>query len=83
MNFQPQCKDFGYKEVVQYLEGKLSMEEMTEKLKMESRRYAKRQITWFKKNKETHWINGEDKLENNLDIIIRTNIGKFVKWEMI
>lgn len=59
------------------------MEEMTEKLKMESRRYAKRQITWFKKNKETHWINGEDKLENNLDIIIRTNIGKFVKWEMI
>ena len=65
--------------MVQYLEGMLSIEEMTEKLKMESRRYAKRQITWFKKNKETHWINGEDSLDNNLNIIIRTNIGKICK----
>ena len=76
MNFQLQCKVFGYKEVVQYLQGNLSIEEMTEKLKMESRRYAKRQITWFKKIKETCWIDGQEKLEEKLNIILRTNIDK-------
>ena len=83
INFQQRCKDSGYKEVVQYLRGELSIEEMTEKLKMESRRYAKRQITWFKKNKETYWIDGQEKVENNLNIILRNNIDKFIKWEMI
>lgn len=44
---------------------------MIEKVKMETRRYAKRQITWFKKNKETYWINGENKLEENINIILQ------------
>ena len=57
MNFQQQCKAFGYKEVVEYLNGNTTKEEMLEKIKMETRRYAKRQITWFKKNKETYWLN--------------------------
>lgn len=73
INFQQQCKDFGYKEVVQYLRDEISIEEMIEKLKMESRRYAKRQITWFKKNKEIYWLDGEEKIENNLNTIIRNN----------
>lgn len=83
INFQQQCKVFGYKEVVQYLQGDLSIEEMTEKLKMESRRYAKRQITWFKKNKQTFWIDGQEELENNLNTILRNDIDKVIKWEMI
>ena len=53
INFQLQCKDFGYKEVVEYLENKITKEEMIEKIKQESRRYAKRQLTWIRKNKET------------------------------
>ena len=73
MNFQLQCKDFGYKEVIQYLNGKVTKDEMIEKIKMETRRYAKRQITWFKKDKNTHWINGQDELEKNIDIILQTN----------
>ena len=60
----------GYKEVVEYLEGKVSKEEMIEKIKMESRRYAKRQLTWFRKNKETKWLNGEDSISHNIDIIL-------------
>ena len=36
---------------------------------METRRYAKRQITWFRKNKEIIWIDGEENLEKNLNII--------------
>lgn len=69
-NFQQQCKDFGYKEVVDYLNGNVNKEEMIEKIKMETRRYAKRQITWFKKNKDTHWIDGENKLQDNMKIVL-------------
>ena len=56
----------GYKEVVEYLQGITSKEEMIEKIKMETRRYAKRQITWFKKNKQTIWIGSKD-LQKILD----------------
>ena len=54
--FPTAMQGLGYKEVVSYLNNDLSKEEMIEKLKMETRRYAKRQLTWFRKNKETHWI---------------------------
>lgn len=69
-NFQQQCRGFGYKEVVDYLNGNVNKEEMIEKIKMETRRYAKRQITWFKKNKDTHWIDGENKLQDNIKIVL-------------
>ena len=55
--FPTAMQGLGYKEVVDYLNERLTKEEMIEKLKMETRRYAKRQITWFKKNKETYWVN--------------------------
>ena len=55
--FPTAMQGLGYKEVADYLKNNLSKDEMIEKLKMETRRYAKRQITWFKKNKETYWIN--------------------------
>ena len=50
----------GYKEVVEYLDGKTTKEEMIDKIKMQTRRYAKRQITWFKKNKQTVWIENNE-----------------------
>lgn len=56
--------------MVQHLNGTISKEEMIEKIKMESRRYAKRQLTWFRKNKETKWINGEDNILKNINIIL-------------
>lgn len=68
--FPTSMQALGYKEVVEYLEGKVSKEEMIEKIKMESRRYAKRQLTWFRKNKETKWLNGEDSISHNIDIIL-------------
>ena len=70
INFLQQCKDFGYKEVVQYLNNDITKEEMIERIKMESRRYAKRQITWFKKNNETIWLDGEQDINNNIDTIL-------------
>lgn len=59
----------GYKEIKDYLEGKICREEAIEKIKQETRRYAKRQITWFKKNNPI-WLNGEDIFEDNINIIL-------------
>ena len=61
----------GYKEVVEYLQGTLTKEEMIEKIKQESRRYAKRQITWFRKNKQTIWLDGLETKEKNLEILLQ------------
>lgn len=45
----------GYQEIVQYLDGIYSLEEALEKLKQNTRRYAKRQLTWFRKNPNIKW----------------------------
>lgn len=45
----------GYKETLLYLDGKLTLDELGEKIKTESRRYAKRQITWFKRYDGIKW----------------------------
>ena len=68
--FPTAMQGLGYKEVKQYLDGELAKDEMIEKIKQESRRYAKRQFTWFRKNKQTIWINGEANAEKNIDIIL-------------
>lgn len=68
--FPTAMQGLGYKEVVEYLEGKISKEEMIEKIKMETRRYAKRQLTWFRKNKQTIWLDGQENKQNNIKIIL-------------
>lgn len=52
----------GYKEVVEFLENKLTYEEMLEKIKQESRRYAKRQLTWFRKNNDYVWLDSTNRI---------------------
>ena len=68
--FPTAMQGLGYKEVVEYLNGKITEEEMIEKIKLETRRYAKRQITWFKKNKETIWLDGLKDKNENIQIIL-------------
>ena len=60
----------GYKEVVEYLKGAITEEEMVEKIKMETRRYAKRQLTWFRKYGNIIWLNGLNNVQNNIGIIL-------------
>jgi tRNA dimethylallyltransferase len=60
----------GYKEIKEYLDGKISKEEAIEKVKHETRKYAKRQLTWFRKNKQTIWINALNQKEENIKIIL-------------
>lgn len=50
----------GYKEVIEYLNGNISYEEMIEKLKLETRHYAKRQLTWFRRDKRIKWIKPDE-----------------------
>ena len=50
----------GHKELIPFLNGEISLEEATEHLKMQTRRYAKRQITWFSKNEEINWVYMDD-----------------------
>lgn len=47
----------GYKEFFEYLDGQLSLEEAIEKIKMNTRRYAKRQMTWFRKSPDNNMVN--------------------------
>ena len=68
--FPTAMQGLGYKEVVAYLQKEITKQEMIDKIKMETRRYAKRQITWFKKNKETIWLDGFAGVQNNIAIIL-------------
>jgi tRNA dimethylallyltransferase len=53
-------KTVGYQEIFEHLAGKISLEEAVELIKRNSRRYAKRQLTWFKKNTDVKWFNPND-----------------------
>lgn len=69
-NFPTAMQGLGYKEVVAYLKGNMTKEEMIDTLKQETRRYAKRQLTWFRKNKEIKWIDGLRPVEENIQRIL-------------
>ena len=49
----------GYKEFVAALNGEISIEEAADQVRIASRHYAKRQLTWFRRNKKIHWITRE------------------------
>ena len=68
--FTTAMQGLGYKEVKDYLEGNLSYEEMINKIKQESRHYAKRQLTWFRKNENTIWIDGLNDTNDNINTIL-------------
>ena len=58
----------GYKELFMHFENKISLEDAIEKIKTNTRRYAKRQLTWFKKDENYTWISYDD----NISTLIKT-----------
>jgi len=59
----PDCtamQAIGYKEFVAALDGQCTMEEAADEVRKASRRYAKRQLTWFRRNKNIHWLTRHD-----------------------
>jgi len=69
----------GYKEFIAALDGHMTLEEAANDLKQASRRYAKRQLTWFKRNKNIHWLtrtaetSSEEILKRARQLIIETD----------
>ena len=53
----------GYKEMFAYFDGTWSLEEAIERLKGNTRRYARKQLTWFKKDPSVKWFSPDDKEE--------------------
>ena len=68
--FPTAMQAIGYKEIIEYFNGDITKEEAIEKIKQESRRYAKRQITWFKRIENIIWLDGLENRQNNIDIIL-------------
>lgn len=52
----PAMKGIGYKELLSYLDGKSTLEEAVNDIKTNTRHYAKRQLTWFKRYENAHWV---------------------------
>jgi tRNA dimethylallyltransferase len=51
-------ESLGYKQALQTMDGTLTLEQAIESTQLETRRYAKRQITWFRKERDVHWLGG-------------------------
>ena len=53
----------GYKELFEYLKGKFTLHEAVERIKGNTRRYARKQLTWYKKDEQIRWFHPDDKDE--------------------
>ncbi len=56
----PSMSSLGYKQIGFYLRGEKTLEETTAAIKQDTRHYARRQMTWFKRDKRIHWLAGAD-----------------------
>ena len=59
----------GYNELFAYLDGEYDLHRAIELIQQNSRHYAKRQLTWFRRDNEIHWLNANDDYEKNSDSI--------------
>ena len=62
-------KGIGYKEVMDYYDGKMSFEDAVELIKQSSRRYAKRQLTWFRRDDRIHYVSSKNPFEESKKLI--------------
>lgn len=60
----------GYSEIFDYLEGKVTLEKAVDLIKQNTRRFAKRQLTWFRKDKDFHWFEVNESLYKNLVVFL-------------
>ena len=63
----------GYKEILDYLQGECTLSDAVYLLKRDTRHFAKRQITWFKRERDVKWLNLPD-FNNDLDKVLETMI---------
>ena len=59
----------GYKELFSYFDGEYDLDRAIELIQQNTRHYAKRQLTWFRRDETIHWLNANDDYEKNMHII--------------
>jgi tRNA dimethylallyltransferase len=64
----------GYQELFSYLDGKITLQEAVDQIKVNTRKYSKRQMTWFRKNKKIRWFSADD--TSNIISFIETRIAE-------
>lgn len=57
---QVSMQGLGYKEIMAYLDHEITLEEAVYRIKRDTRHFAKRQITWFKRERDVIWLNKQD-----------------------
>lgn len=72
-SIQNSLNTVGIKEVFRYFDGEYDLNEMINYIKQNTRRYAKRQMTWFRKDKRIHWVNGNLNIEQIVNQIVLLN----------
>ena len=72
----------GYKEILAYLEGEISLEEAVYILKRDTRHFAKRQITWFKREKDVKWLD-KSELGHNDDAVFEEMMKYLKKKDIV
>ena len=72
----------GYKQLVMYLNNQLSYQEAIELIKRDTRRYGKRQITWFKRDPRTFWVDVTNKDENQILLEILPHICRSIESDV-
>ncbi len=65
----------GYKEIIEFLDGKISLEQAVEDIKSNTRKFAKKQLTWFKRYPEAHWFDIQE-IEEAKRFVFQTLGGK-------
>ena len=73
----------GYKELKPFIDGDLTFDVCVENLKRETRRYAKRQITWFKRNKNINWVYADKPSKEELLETVDNLINEYLGGDMI
>jgi len=65
----PSLNTVGFKELFSYIDGHCSLDEAVDKIKQNTRRYAKRQLTWLRRHTETHWIDHNDENKMKKEVV--------------
>ena len=66
---QTSMQGLGYKEILDYLDGRCTLDEAVYVLKRDTRHFAKRQLTWFKRERDVRWLNLPD-FGNDVSLVL-------------
>lgn len=70
----PSLQTVGYAEIFRYFDEEWTLDFAVEEIKKNSRRFAKRQLTWYRKETNIHWVNFENSLQESLSLLDNLNI---------